>query len=1067
MQVVICHGALDALLSISHSDKPIASIKKQPNPDGSIFFTLNWDASSSAKDYLDINGGGTYYPGKENLLTTSPGLTRYDWKALGLPGGSGPALNGVAYVLFSDLYFTTPYIGPVGFDVKRIHTRNGGNDTQWYDSKAEINASSFARADVWEYKLQDKSDTSDWSGITFGDPWATGPGGIGNAPVGADLTRDYGTNYPVPPVGTQLPVDGTLIKGTYPNNWVKPGTKLWLRKDMGKLPVYPLTVKCWHDDSAKLWFNGHEIPLTPTTVPNQDEYKHFNSMAIIPKEYINTWFGGNHIAYRVTDSYDQSGNRIGTNKFIYAGIQVGADDERPAGAADMNFAHMIREALTDTVWGMGNPESDLDDTAFRAAADTLYDEGLGGSFVLAQQMPVEDFLNDALRHISGVLYVDPLTGLIVLKLIRADYVVGDLLVLDESNISKIEEASRKQVGELVNTVTVTYSATMRGDQGSITLYDEGVVQSQGGTVSAKIDYPAITTPVNAAKLALRDLRLLSSPLLACKFIADRAAADLYIGKPFVLNWPDLGINNFVMRVNEIDIGNGINDEVKVSCLEDVFFFPSETGVVTGNGPISFPPVVEPLGDFAGTDTYFTEGLIDTRNKGMVEILYGETALDTPNSPFEDAAGFPGWTEGPAGTMTCNIAGPLLSGLTDGVDPYEGYSGTGPYRSWLEGKRLIVAKVNTTYPTYTDQEKTGIYILDKAGGYRDDAGNFVAEYAQMHRDPSYGASIDYKKDMAFQVRNGTRFGGHFIQLNTDNAVLGSTALSWSNVGTTFSFLDAYELLRGDQIATAGVSPDSTLEVTTTAIAGSSPHDFQAFPALVGSFPSGYIPAGAWRFFPPPCYITGASPGSVTNIGFKIFQSRTSGSATLFEVLTEAIDWTTFNTPADIIYSGAQFPIADTDQIVLIPTIHTTSTTLITVHMRYNAANAMRVIIPKSITNGQTSSALDESYFPVTIDANGAISGFGSHRNLLVSGAGPLISIDTTGLVGGVTLDLTFKDATTVTGNGTPVTGAKIFTTRDADGNYMDLAAPVNALLSVKLRSDAGTEAFWQYVGGNSL
>jgi hypothetical protein len=44
---------------------------------------------------------------------------------------------------------------------------------------------------------------------------------------------------------------------------------------------------------------------------------------------------------------------------------------------DMNPAHIIRECLTDTNWGMGYPESDIDDVSFTAAANTLYSESNG------------------------------------------------------------------------------------------------------------------------------------------------------------------------------------------------------------------------------------------------------------------------------------------------------------------------------------------------------------------------------------------------------------------------------------------------------------------------------------------------------------------------------------------------------------------------------------------------------------------------------------------------------------------------------------------------------------------
>lgn len=1059
MQLGICHGKVDALLGMTYADKPCLMEQKPLGVYEGRALTVNpaWNATTAAID--NISGFAQFYPGIANSVVDAG-----QWSWVGselslapdpvLGGSFGPLPYGVAQAFLHQCDFGSPYIGAVSFMVKRIHTRHCGTAVQWYDAKAEIPAASRARTDNWHYRVQAASDNTDWSG-DVAETWAEGPGGIGNAPAGFDLAREFGASYPLPVVGTQLPADGVMIRSRdYPNSSVQIGTKLWLRKSLPSLPVYPLNIRCWHDDSAKLWFNGHEIPLTPTKNSQNNEYQHFNSTAVIPKEYINTWTGGsNLIVYRVTDSYDQSGNRIGTNKFIYAGLQIGVDDDAPAGAADMNPAHIIHEVLTDAIWGMGYTDADLDDAAFRAAADTLYAEGLGLSFVWSQQMSIEDFLTDVLRHISGVLYVDRTTGLFVLKLIREDYDVEDLVVLDESNISKVEELSRKQIGELVNYVTVTYSATMRGDQGSVSLPDEGMVQAQGGTVAQKIDYPAITSPVNAAKLMLRDLRLLSSPLMVCKLVADRAAASLNIGSPFVLNRPDLGINNFVMRVTEINLGNGIDEEVKVSCMEDVFFFPADAAV-TINGPISIPDPVTPIEEMAGTDNYYTAGIIDERNKGMVEFV-GNVGN------FESV----GWVESSPGilTLASGHAGDNWQQWTDGVEP-EVFA---PAGSWLRGLRIFLALGGGT-PSDATKKLSGPWIIDNLGGHWENYGTpsqvWVDEPCQMHRDPSFSSSPQFKKDMVFQVRNGTNYGSHYLQLNTDNVVLGSTPMDWVDVGTSFTFASAFKLLRGDQILNQTTSLDSELEITGTMVNGLV--DLTAFPTLIGSFPSGYIPAAMWRFFPAPCYISGASLGSTTTLGFKVYKTGTTSSV-LFEVLTEEITWTSFQAPLDILYSGAQIPInGATDQLVLIPVLHTTSTTPVTLHMKYNATNAVRVVMPKSIVDGQTSSAVDESFFPVTIDSNGAISGFGTHRNLLVSGAGPLISIDTTGLVAGVTLELTFKEATTVTGNGTPVTGAKVLTTKNAAGTYLNMNAPVNSMLTFKLRSDSGAVVFWQYSGGTN-
>ncbi len=117
---------------------------------------------------------------------------------------------------------------------------------------------------------------------------------------------------------------------------------------------------------------------------------------------------------------------------------------------DMNPAHIIRECLTDSNWGMGYPEADIDDNAFKAAADTLHDERMGMSLLWERQSQLDEFISLILKHIDGALFVDRVTGRFVLRLARDDYDPDALLVLDEDSIDKISGYKRSALGELTN-----------------------------------------------------------------------------------------------------------------------------------------------------------------------------------------------------------------------------------------------------------------------------------------------------------------------------------------------------------------------------------------------------------------------------------------------------------------------------------------------------------------------------------------------------------------------------------------------------------------------------------------
>jgi hypothetical protein len=1060
MQLGVCHGKVDALLGIDVGGTSCLDVN-DATADANVRL-IAFDTTHKTELTTGTFGNGEFRLGLANLSTVDAGVADFMAEKLGMPSGIGPRYQGIATLLVKWLGLSSsPTMSPLSVTVKRIHTRHGGTEAQWYDEKAEISAGVRSREDVWKYYIVEKTNTTDYSGISVDDSaWRQGKGGIGNGSVLWYPSQEFESYTTVPRNMTCIAGDvlgGTLIGG-HPNYSVPEGMKIWIRWDMGPMLKFDTAVQCWHDDSARLWVNGNEVTLT-TNLDLVDE--HFMSTATIPAAYIDE-DGPNIIAYRVQDSYAADGTtKIGSPKLIYAGIQVGADagSEPPPGVGSMNFAHMVHEVLTDKVWGMCYNDADLDDTAFRAAADTLYAEGLGGSFEWSQQMTIEDFLTDIMRHISGSLYIARDTGLFTLKLIRADYTVGDLVVLDESNISEIEEADRKQPGELVNCVTVTYASNLRGDQGTTApLFDDGLVDIQGGVVSAQVDYPAITSPVNAAKLALRDLRILSAPILNVKLVADRAAANLHPGQPFVLNWPTLGLINFVMRVSEIDVGNGLDGRVKITCLEDVFFFPSQVMVVP-NDPVGLTPVTAPT-PTVDMDEYKTGLTIDTRNREPSEFVFCPTThVADGGSPFIDNGGAVGWTMTEPGVMVCDDIGPgAFGGRSDGVDVFEGDSGTAPYVSWMIGRIVWVGKPDNA--SYIDQEKAGPYVVDDVGGYRGDDLVFVATYARMHRAPGFNASAHFAKDMVVQVRAGTAYGGHFLQLDTANVVLGTTEQVWTDIGTTFTRVDTYDLLRPDQFAGRNVSPDSFLVVSATRPSGSCPLS-NSFATLVGTPNAARIPAGKHTIRAANVGLSGGDVGAITTLGFKLFRSGVT-PATLYEVQTAAlVDG--YNEIPEMSYQAPEFPLVSTDLLVLIPTLHTNSTTPVTLTLAFNAAYAITLRMPRAVTGGLL--PISEEWFDVTI-VDGVISGFGDKRNLRVHGAGPLVGIDTTTSTGGTRLLLAFVDATSITADGTPSSGARILTEKQGEATYNDMGIPAESIITLALLTDSGSASFWKFAGGST-
>lgn len=235
-----------------------------------------------------------------------------------------------------------------------------------------------------------------------------------------------------------------------------------------------------------------------------------------------------------------------------------------------NPAHIIVETLTNGLWGMSYNLADIDTTAFEAAADTLYDENLGLSMIWDYSSKIEDFLQNVLKHIDGVLYIDRYTGRFVLKLIRNDYVIDTLPVFDEDNIIKIDKFRRRTDADLVNTITVQFWDWNKGEDSSYTVSDTAAVATMGGTVSKDISYPGFSDIDQAIYAASRDLRAMSTPIVDATIYTNLEGSSLNVGDAFLLSWDRYGVTEAVMRVIAVEFGDIEKSGIRIQCVEDVY-----------------------------------------------------------------------------------------------------------------------------------------------------------------------------------------------------------------------------------------------------------------------------------------------------------------------------------------------------------------------------------------------------------------------------------------------------------------------------------------------------------------
>lgn len=253
---------------------------------------------------------------------------------------------------------------------------------------------------------------------------------------------------------------------------------------------------------------------------------------------------------------------------------------------DVNPMEIVYTVLTQK-WGfLGLDTSVIDTDSFLAAAETLHTEGFGMSMLIDGEKPVKDILEECMRVADGVLYQEPTNSKFKVKLIRNDYDIETLLVLDESNIiGDLENFGRTTRENTYNQLKVNYQSRNNAYQSQVVLIqDHGDIKKRNGEIrSTTINFPGIKDDNLARTLAARELELLSSPLLKCTIKANRVAKDLRPGDVFKLNWAPYGMTNAIMRVVKIDFGTLTNNEISIDCVQDRFAqdlvsfeFPEET-----------------------------------------------------------------------------------------------------------------------------------------------------------------------------------------------------------------------------------------------------------------------------------------------------------------------------------------------------------------------------------------------------------------------------------------------------------------------------------------------------------
>lgn len=331
-----------------------------------------------------------------------------------------------------------------------------------------------------------------------------------------------------------------------------------------------------------------------------------------PNAYLTTALGETPPAFRGIVSFIWKAGYIGNSEFVKpfaircSRILKGWDDAVWYSAkADvnggMNAAHVLYQVLTDTRWGMGVSTALINDTNFRAAADELYDEGMGLHMIWNQSTTIEQFIEIVLNHIAGGLTFNLSTGLYELSLFRGGYNPDDLNSYD-SDESRPLKFEKQGWGETVNEVTLTYTDPDTRNPTTITAQDLASVESQGARIPALIDLKGIRDH-ELARVALgRELAQRTMPLTKLTFEINRRAWSVQFGELFKYTWVDRQCVERVFRVLKISKGTLQSNMIRIEALEDIYQYSVGIGLDHQEGSSTpTPPTTPPDDDSAANN----------------------------------------------------------------------------------------------------------------------------------------------------------------------------------------------------------------------------------------------------------------------------------------------------------------------------------------------------------------------------------------------------------------------------------------------------------------------------------
>lgn len=238
---------------------------------------------------------------------------------------------------------------------------------------------------------------------------------------------------------------------------------------------------------------------------------------------------------------------------------------------DMNPIEILFDLYVKD-WGrLGTNPALIDQVNWREAAYVLYDENNGMSLDISKPNQGKDLTTEIIRQINAIVYQDPETGKIKIKLIRRDYDVAELPVLSPSEVKKVTNYSKNFWSDTYNQVRVPYiNRANEYSKSAAVAQDFANINMQQRVRSTDVGMPGVYDADLANVIAARELAEINIPLYQCELEINRTVATLRPGDPFVLYWPEYGVQQMVLRIRKFNFGQLKSGKIIAHCVQDEF-----------------------------------------------------------------------------------------------------------------------------------------------------------------------------------------------------------------------------------------------------------------------------------------------------------------------------------------------------------------------------------------------------------------------------------------------------------------------------------------------------------------